>query len=109
MRFRKITAIINPYNLEAVEEKLIELDVPGATVSKVKGYGEYANFFAPDWLVNYVKIEVFIGKHRAEEIAEAIMEVAHSGAKGDGIVTVIPVETVYHIRTKQKCEHDVCD
>lgn len=109
MEFRKITAIINPYSLEAVEEKLIDLKVPGATVSKVKGYGEYANFFAPDWLVNHVKIEIFIGQDRAEMIAEAIMEIAHTGTEGDGIVAVSPVETLYHIRTKEKCEHDACD
>jgi len=86
MQFRKITAIINPFMLESVEEVLLKLNVPGASVSKIKGYGEYANFFSPDWLVNHVKIEIFIGKHRAEEIAEAIMEVAHSGSKGDGII-----------------------
>jgi nitrogen regulatory protein P-II 1 len=109
MEFRKITAIINPYNLKKVEDALLDLGVPGATVSKVKGYGEYANFFAPDWLVNHVKVEIFIGKHRADEIARLIMEIAHSGSEGDGIIAISPVETIYHIRTKQKCRHDVCD
>ncbi len=108
MEFRKITAIINPYCLETVEEALLEMEVPGATVSKVKGYGEYANFFAPDWLVNHVKVEIFIGKDRAEKVAETIMEIAHTGAEGDGIVAIAPVETVYHIRTQQKCKGDVC-
>lgn len=109
MQFRKITAIIHPYRLEDVEEELLRLNVPGASISKIKGYGEYANFFNPDWLAEHVKVEVFIGKHRAEEIAEAIMNVAHSGSEGDGIVAIQPVETIYHIRTKQKCQIDACD
>lgn len=109
MEFRKITAIINPLALEPVEEALLKLKVPGASISKIKGYGEYANFFAPDWTVNHVKVEIFIGQHRAEEIAEAIMEIAHSGTEGDGIIAISPVESVYHIRRKEKCHNDACD
>ena len=81
MQFRKITAIIHPYRLEDVEEKLLSMNVLDAFISKIKGYGEYANFFNFDWLADHIKVEVFIGKHRAEEIAKAIMEVAHSGSK----------------------------
>lgn len=109
MEFRKITAIIHPYSLEAVEEMLLKHGVPGATISKVKGYGDYAGFMKPDWQVNHVKVEVFIGQHRTEEIAEAIMDTAHTGSAGDGIVAILPVETIYQIRTKEKCRHDVCD
>ena len=109
MEFSKITAIIHPYSLEAVEEVLLKHGVPGATISKVKGYGDYANFLPPDWQMNHVKVEVFIGQHRAVEIAEAIMETAHSGAAGDGIIAISPVETIYQIRTKEKCSQDVCD
>ncbi len=29
------------------------------------------------------------------------MEAAHTGREGDGIVVVLPVESVYHIRTKE--------
>jgi len=54
-------------------------------------------------------VEVFIGQHRAEEVARAIMEAAHTGMEGDGIVAVLPVESVYHIRTRQKCEYDACE
>lgn len=109
MNFRKVTAIFRPDRLEAVEDRLRDLDVPGVSVTKVKGFGEYANFYQPDWLSTHVRIEVFISKRKADEIAEAIMEAAHTGIDGDGIVAVMPVESVYHIRTKEKCEHDVCE
>ncbi len=109
MNFRKVTAIFRPDRLEAVEESLRNLDIPGVSVTKVKGFGEYANFYQTDLLSTHVRIEVFISKMKADEVAEAIMEAAHTGIDGDGIVAVLPVESVYHIRTKKKCEIEVCD
>lgn len=108
MKFRKVTAIIRPERLEAVEECLKKLAVPGISVTKVKGFGEYANFFKSDWLCQHVRIEVFIGVGQADEIAATIMEAAHTGREGDGIVAVLPVESVYHIRTKEKCQNEIC-
>ncbi len=107
MKFRKVTAIIRPGRLEAVEDCLKKLVVPGVSVTKVKGYGEHANFFSHDWLFQNVRIEVFVGAGQAEEIAEAILDAAHTGDEGDGIVAILPVESVYHIRTKEKCQYEV--
>ncbi|NOQ88460.1 MAG: P-II family nitrogen regulator [Gammaproteobacteria bacterium] len=108
MKSRKVTAIIRPERLEAVEECLKKLVVPGISVTKVKGFGEHMDFFKPDWLCQHVRIEVFVGARQADEVATAIMDVAHTGREGDGIVAVLPVESVYHIRTKEKCQYEVC-
>jgi nitrogen regulatory protein P-II 1 len=108
MEFRKVIAIIRPDVLEKVESALQAMGVPGVSVTKVKGYGEYANFYTPDWMLTHARVEVFIGQHRAEDIAMAIMEAAHTGTEGDGIVAVLPVESVYHIRTRKKCEYNAC-
>ena len=109
MLFRKVTAIIRPERLEVVEKALKRLNVPGISITKVKGFGEYANFYSDDWLSTHVRIEVFIGVDQAENIAETIMEASHTGLEGDGVIAVLPVETVYHIRTKRKCDSEVCD
>jgi nitrogen regulatory protein P-II 1 len=109
MNFRKVTAIIQPDVLEKVENALKILNVPGVSVTKVKGYGEYMNFYTPDWMCSHVRVEIFIGAHRAEAVAEAIMQAAHTGFEGDGIVAVLPVEAVYHIRTREKCTYDACE
>lgn len=66
---RKITAIIRADVLKKVEERLQALRVPGNIVSKVKGYGEYASFFRSDWMVENARIEVFVRRERADEIA----------------------------------------
>jgi nitrogen regulatory protein P-II 1 len=99
LEFRKVTAIVRAEVLERVERRLQELGVPGLSVTRVKGYGEYANFFARDWLVEHVRIEIFVTRQRAAEIAAAIVTAGRTGAKGDGIVAVLPVEAVYHVRT----------
>jgi nitrogen regulatory protein P-II 1 len=99
MELSKVTAIVRTSMLETVEKRLQELGVPGISVTKVKGYGEYANFFSRDWMVEHARIEIFLTRKRAYEIARAIMAVAHTGRAGDGLVVVLPVEAVYRIRT----------
>lgn len=51
MEFSKITAIVRTTKLEEVEKRLQEIGVSGLSVSRVKGYGEYANFYSRDWMV----------------------------------------------------------
>lgn len=107
MEFRKITAIIRSELLQKVEERLKKMGVKGVSVTQVKGFGEYANFFRHDWLVRHARIEIFANKKRAEEIARAIAEEAHTGLAGDGIIGLIPVETILRIRTQ--CEYGTED
>jgi nitrogen regulatory protein P-II 1 len=102
MKFRRVTAIIRPDMLGRVEEALQALGVPGVSVSKVKGYGEYADFYTQDWMLTHVRVEVFTAQHHADEVVRGIMDAAHTGMEGDGIVAVSPVESVYRIRTRQK-------
>jgi len=97
--FAKVTGIVRADVLEAVERRLQDLRAPGLSVTRVKGYGEYANFFTRDWMVDHVRVEVFVSRQRADEIAGAISAAARTGARGDGIVAILPVEAVYHVRT----------
>jgi len=106
MRFNKITAIIQPEKLEIVEETLKKLCVPGISITKVHGYGEAPNFFNPDWTSSFARIEIFAESNRAEEIAQGIIDAANTGKEGDGIVAILPVESLYQIRTKQQLEID---
>ena len=109
MNFRKITAIIRHERLEAVEACLKKHVVPGLSVTEVKGFGEYMDFFKPDLICLHIRVEVFVDVGRAESIAEAVMDAAHTGVEGDGIIAILPVESVYHIRTKEKCHFNVCE
>ena len=100
MEIKLIVSIVRRDRLQPVEEKLKEVGVERINVSKVKGYGEYRDFFAPDWMVEEVRIEIFTRKDKAETIASAVMEAAHTGVPGDGVVAILPVDKLFLIRTK---------
>ena len=102
MNFRKVTAIFRCDSCEKVEQRLQEIGVHGFSISKVKGYGEYADLYSNDWLVTHARIEIFTEESKVEEIAETIIEAAHIGVEGDGIIAVLPVEKLYRIRTRSE-------
>ena len=95
----RVTAIVRVDRLEQVERSLRELRVSGVSVSRVKGYGEYADFFARDWMTAYARVEIFTGAQNAGLIAGAVLRAASTGTRGDGIVAVEPVESVLRIRS----------
>jgi len=101
MKYRKVTAIINSERLEVVEEALEACDVPGITVTRVKGYGDYKNFFAHDWMASHVRLEIFLLAEQAHAAKLAIAKAARSGDVGDGIVVVSSIEDVYCIREEK--------
>ena len=100
MGFSKITAIIRRERLEQVEAKLKTLGVHGVSVTHVKGYGEYADFYTHDWMVTHAKVEIFTVQEKADAIATGILDAAQVGQPGDDIVAIHPVEKIYRIRTR---------
>jgi len=106
MELRRIVAIIRGSALEQVEAQLRKLGIKGVTVFPVKGYGEYANLSKADWMVNNARIEIFACAARVDTIVTTILDAAHSGSPGDGLVAVMPVEKLYRIRTKTEASSD---
>ncbi|MFZ0929764.1 MAG: P-II family nitrogen regulator [Syntrophobacteraceae bacterium] len=99
MEFKKVTAIVRINLLEAVEKRLRQLGVRGITVSEVKGYGEYKQFFTRDGLSEEARIEIFATKDEVDAIVRAILESAHTGSAGDGLIAVMPVEKIFRIKS----------
>jgi nitrogen regulatory protein PII len=101
-----ITAIIKPFKLDDVRERLTELQIDGMTISEAKGYGrqnghteiyrgaEYAVSFLPKF-----RIEVVVRDEMAESTVEAIRLASRTGQIGDGKIFVSPVERALRIRT----------
>jgi len=106
MDIRAVVAFIRREKLEAVEKSLRQIGVERINVYKVKGYGEYHNFFAPDWMVDEVRIDLFTRHDEVDAVVAAIMGAAHTGLPGDGVVAVIPVERFYLIRTRAEATPD---
>ena len=105
MEFVKVTAIVRDTMVENVELALEKVGVSGFTFTKVKGVGErekkFSLFRGPS---THVEIEIFTEGHRAEQIVGVIMDAAHTGSVGDGLVAVLPVHKVFRIRTKALAE-----
>jgi nitrogen regulatory protein P-II 1 len=100
--FSLIIANFRSEKLKAVEKELERLAVERINVSKVTGFGEYHNYFAPNWLEREVRMEIFTKKHEVQTVVSAIMEKSRTGTTGlpgDGVVAVLPIEKLYLIRT----------
>ena len=106
MDLRAVIAIIRRDRLERVEQDLREIGVRGINVSKVKGYGEYHNFFTADWMVDSVRLEIFTRKDKVDAITAAIVEAGHTGSPGDGVVVVYPIERFVNIRLRSDVTPD---
>ena len=98
MKYRKINAIINVNSLEAVEEALKRIETIQVAITRVKGYGDYKNFYSPEWISTHARVEVFAHSTQAEQVVEAIMQAAYLGLNSDGMIAVLPVEEIYRIR-----------
>ena len=107
----KIEAMIRPFKLDDVKERLTALEVGGMTVTEVKGFGRTGGktefYRGSAYVIDFVpkiKIEVVIPVARTEEIIEAIREVAASDRIGDGKIFVLPVLDAVRIRTDERGE-----
>ena len=100
MDIKHVIAIFPRDRLEAVEQKLREVNVERVDVSRVRGYGEYRDFYARDWMVEEVRVDIFTRRDEVDGVTAAIMAGAHSDLPGAGIVAVLPVEKLFLIRTR---------
>ena len=101
-----VTAVIKPYQLDAVKEALHAMGVAGLTVSEVQGYGrqggksetfrgaEYAISFVPK-----VKLEILVEDGDVDNVMKLITETARTGKIGDGKIWAAPMDRVMRVRT----------
>ena len=100
-----ITAIIKPFKLDEVRQAVADIGIQGVTVTEVQGYGrqrqtelyrgaEYSADFLPK-----AKIELAVDDSIAEQVLEAVCNVARTGNTGDGKVWVLELEQALRVRT----------
>lgn len=111
---KKIEAIIKPFKLDDVKEKLNELGVKGMTVSEVKGFGRQKGhtelYRGAEYKVDFLpktKLEIIVTNEQLEEAIEVIMKAAHTGKIGDGKIFVSDVKNVIRIRTGEQGEEAI--
>ena len=107
----KIEAIIKPFKLDDVKERLASIGVHGMTVSEVKGFGRQKGhtelYRGAEYVVDFLpklKIEVVVDGDATEKAVTAIVEAAHTDRIGDGKIFVLPISEAIRIRTGERGE-----
>ena len=106
---KKIEAIIKPFVLDDVKNRLREVGVTGMTVYEVRGFGRTGGkqevFRGSAYVVDFVpkiRIEIVTKDSMVREIVEAIIATARTGKIGDGKVFVSTIDEAVRIRTGEK-------
>jgi nitrogen regulatory protein P-II 1 len=108
---KKIEAIIKPFKLDDVKDRLREIGVQGMTVSEVKGFGRTGGkkevYRGSAYVVDFVpkvRIQIVVSDQMVSQVVEALTAVARTGQIGDGKIFVAAIEEVIRIRTGERGE-----
>jgi nitrogen regulatory protein P-II 1 len=106
---KRIDAIIKPFKLDEVKDRLSAVGVQGITVSEVKGFGRQKGhtelYRGAEYVVDFlpkVQVSVLVPDDRVQETIDAIVLGARTGRIGDGKIYITPVEEVLRIRTGER-------
>jgi nitrogen regulatory protein P-II 2 len=104
-----IKSVVRPNKVDDVREALEKLNVPGMTVTEVRGHGRQkghtAIYRGKEYSVSLlpkVEIEIVVPDAVADSVIAAVIAAARTGEIGDGRVFVLPAEHSYNIRTGEK-------
>ena len=111
---KKVEAIIKPFKLDEVKDKLNEIGVQGITVTEVKGFGRQKGhtelYRGAEYVVDFlpkIKMEIVIGDDLVEEVTNTIVKAAQTGRIGDGKIFITSLEDTIRIRTGERGEEAV--
>ena len=106
-----VVAVVRHEKVNDVLVELFKADVQGLTISEVRGHGgeieqveTYRGTTVKMELHEKVRLEIGVSEPFVDVTVRAILESACTGEVGDGKIFVMPVESVYRIRTKEKDE-----
>ena len=101
-----ITAVIKPFKLDEVRQAVADIGIQGVTVTEVQGYGHRLGgvdmYRATERRVDFLpttKVELAVDDSIAEQVLEAVCNVARTGKAGDGKVWIVELEQALRVRT----------
>jgi len=106
---KKIEAIIREEALDAVKNALQEIGIIGMNVFEVRGHGRQGGIEL-SWrgtsyrmdMIPKMQINIVLSDHNVEKAVETIIQMARTGASGDGVIFIYPVDDVVRIRTGER-------
>ena len=106
---KKVEAIIKPFKLDEVKDKLNDIGIKGITVTEVKGFGRQKGhtelYRGAEYVVDFlpkIKLEIVIDDAQLDEVIETIMKTAQTGRIGDGKIFVLDLVDTIRIRTGER-------
>ena len=106
---KKIEAIIRPERLELLKDALILAKVNGITINQVVGCGNQHGWKehhrGSEVIMNTipkVEIKMIVADERLEEIVAIVVNVAKTGAVGDGKIFISTIDDCIRIRTGER-------
>ena len=103
---KMIVAVIRPEKVDDVVDALEVENVPGVTITDVRGRGEQGGiclqYRAGKMQIHTLpktKLEIVIPDKDVDSIIKVIREHARTGKKGDGRIFVMPVDAAAWVRT----------
>lgn len=106
---KKVEAIIKPFKLDEVKDKLNDIGIKGITVTEVKGFGRQKGhtelYRGAEYVVDFlpkIKLEIVIPDDQLDEVIDTIMKTAQTGRIGDGKIFVLDLKDTIRIRTGER-------
>jgi nitrogen regulatory protein P-II 1 len=106
---KRIEAIIKPFKLDELKDRLRQAGAQGITVSEVRGFGRtggrkdaYLGSASVLDFIPKVRIQMVVDDDLAQPIVEAIQATACTGEIGDGKIFVSHVLDAIRIRTGER-------
>ncbi|HEY4185789.1 MAG TPA: P-II family nitrogen regulator [Polyangia bacterium] len=108
---KKVEAIVKPYKLDDVKDRLREIGISGMTVYEVKGFGRTGGktevYRGSAYVVDFVpkvRIEIVVKDEMVNDVITAIITAAKTGKIGDGKIFVSSIDEAIRIRTDERGE-----
>jgi len=108
---KRIDAMIPSMKRSEVIESILKAGAQGVTVVESRGKGAGERPFVGGargtarYIAGYNRIDTIttvVNDSKLESVVSAIIDVTHTGSKGDGMIFVSAVEEAYKIGTKEK-------
>lgn len=104
-----VTAIIKPFQFDAVKAALATMGTRGMTVAEVSGYGRQRGhtevYRGAEYTVDLVpklRLDVLVDESDGQTVIDTIVASARTGKIGDGKVWSTPVDGIVRIRTGER-------
>ena len=106
---KRIDAVIRPFKVDEVKERLNAAGVTGLTVFEVKGFGRQKGhtelYRGTEYTVDFqpkVLISVLVAEDVVEAAVKVISDTARTGKIGDGKIFITSLDDVIRIRTGER-------